>query len=101
VFVSSIFSIVNAQEMRRETADKLNALMTLCADQQLLQVPAVVSKIIWDGRITVDMVKQIGTNDEDVIVSTIIGAAPEWLDYGVDKMRADIRTVLLHRDPSW
>ena len=102
VLLSSLAAAIEGRDhFDRATIDKLNRVLALAHEPNAVQIPALLSKTIWQGRITRELLSGNAVQDEPNadrlarIVETVISSIPSWLRYGDDtQLKKDISQLL-------
>lgn len=83
------------------TISKLNKVMALGSNDKALKLPVLLSKAIWDGKVTplphdVYMEHQLGAATvEKVMAHAAVAGTPKWLRYGEEQLiQNDVEKLL-------
>lgn len=105
VFVASLTArLKDADAVDSETLKKLNQVMALANSASALKLPIQLSKVIWRGRKSIDILKDVmvdsaGTTDTiGKKLTDAVDAMPAWLRYAeACDMEQDVRQLLENR----
>lgn len=105
IFLASFSARLKDQDsFDSETLRKLNEVMTLAKNEQLINLPCAWSKVIWRGRVLHDIASKevLATNFSkerlQQLADRILEATPSWLRYGSpEAMRRDVARLLDNR----
>lgn len=106
VFLVSFAALLKgATTYDQETFKKLNRVLTLSeSGESALAVPAILSKVIWNGKTSYEICQEDVTEGSFTqdrithIVSNILNGIPKWLVYGTtEEIEKDISVILKDR----
>jgi hypothetical protein len=106
VFLASFAALLKgATTYDQETFSKLNRVLALSeSGESALAVPAILSKVIWNGKTSYDVCQEdvmegSFTSDRITqIVANILNSMPKWLLYGTtDEIEQDVAVILKGR----
>lgn len=105
IFLASFSARLRDQDsFDRETVHKLNEVMALASNEQSINLPVHLSKVIWRDRVihdlaTKDVLSTPNFSKEGLqdLVERVLEAMPAWLRYAEGKMREDIVRLLNHK----
>jgi hypothetical protein len=105
MFIASLSArLKDSSGLDATTRKRLNEVMAASHDEAAMQVPALLSRVIWDGRTVYQLCDDNvaeGTLDQTRsrrIASSVVEATPSWLRYaGKDDIEKDVRMLLDNR----
>lgn len=105
MFIASLSArLKDSSGLDATTRKRLNEVMAASHDEAAMQVPALLSRVIWDGRTVYQLCDDNvaeGTLDQTRsrrIASSVVEATPAWLRYaGKDDIEKDVRMLLDNR----
>lgn len=83
----------------QKTCHKLNTMMQLCNDDNALEFPMRISKVIWKGDSgNIQLYPEHTHSDLDNTVTRLVDQVPCWLRYSdITSIRKDISHILENR----
>lgn len=104
IFLTSWTAVVRSEtKLDPEILKRLNSLVELVDNEQALDLPAHLSRVIWNDAEVRDIVTELkgeeqlqGPAMQDLIVH-IERLAPKWIQYDPDRMTADLKTLIAHK----
>jgi hypothetical protein len=106
VFLVSFAALLRgATTYDREIFQRLNHVLALSeTGESALAVPAILSKVIWDGKTTYEICQEDVTQGSftadriATVVANILNSMPSWLLYGNrEEIESDIAVILKGR----
>ena len=103
LFLTSVMTHVKDSQLNSQTLHKLNNLMGLCREEKAMELPMMLSKVIWDGRViepikVLSEKKTIPDSQFQDLIHQVITNVPHWLRYGrAGDMEEDLRRLLSYR----
>lgn len=100
LFASLSARMCNTTRFDKTTLSKLNQVMLLGSDDNALNLPVQLSKVIWKGDTGVQVLcPEPQAIDPQAAIERVFQAIPSWLRYAQpETIRADLMTFMSHQD---
>lgn len=101
IFITSLyFQVVQFERLRADALSKLNSIMNLAANEQALQVPAMMHGMVWN-HIALDdelgaelMDREITPERAHSLSERVVELSPPWVRYDKRDMLSDVFDLL-------